>query len=203
MPPSTATSKVFVVGLSKTGTHSLHNAFLRLGLRSIHYPDPAPILRRDFSSLADFDAAGDIPISLSFRELDAAYPRSRFILTTRPLDPWLESIRAHLARRDHPRYTANTPAAEVRRRIYGNARFDPDGYARAYHLHHLSVRDHFRKRRSDLLELNICGGEGWDSLCPFLGLPVPAEPFPHTNRRPDSEPEPVVVSVPAPAARPA
>ncbi|MBL9030400.1 MAG: hypothetical protein JNM80_01660 [Phycisphaerae bacterium] len=203
MPPSNATPKVFVVGLSKTGTHSLHNALLRLGLRSIHYPDPAPFLRGEFSSLAPFDAAGDIPVSLFFKELDAAYPASRFILTTRPLDPWLESIRAHLARRDHPRYTTSTPAAEVRRRIYGSPRFDPDGYARAYHLHLLRVHDHFRDRPRDLLELNICGGEGWDSLCPFLGLPVPAEPFPHTNRRPDIEPEPVVVSVPAPAARPA
>lgn len=203
MRPSS--SKTFAIGLSKTGTHSLHHAFLRLGLRSIHYPDPAPLLRGDFTTLAPFDAAGDIPVALFYQQLDAAFPGSRFILTTRPLEPWLESIRAHLARRDHPRYTANTPAAQVRHRMYGSVRFHPDAYTRAFQLHHVRVRDYFRDRPDDLLEINICAGQGWDALCPFLGLPIPSQPFPHTNRRPDVPAEPAVIAVPlvVPATRPA
>jgi len=52
-------------------------------------------------------------------------------------------------------------------------------------------RSHFRwlcrwhrdemKRATDnreLLEMNICDGDGWELLCPFLGVPVPDIDFP-------------------------
>ena len=37
-------------------------------------------------------------------------------------------------------------------------------------------------RPGDFLVINIPAGEGWDKLCPFLGLPVPDAPFPLKNR---------------------
>ena len=43
------------------------------------------------------------------------------------------------------------------------------------------VRHYFARRDSDFLEMNICGGEGWDKLCAFLDLATPATPFPHAN----------------------
>jgi hypothetical protein len=46
------------------------------------------------------------------------------------------------------------------------------------------VHDYFRERPDDLLVLNICAGEGWERLCPFLGQDVPGIPFPWANRRP-------------------
>jgi predicted SAM-dependent methyltransferase len=51
----------------------------------------------------------------------------------------------------------------------------------------LSVFEHlritlFEGRPDDLLIFNICGGEGYETLCPFLGLPILGEPFPHENR---------------------
>ena len=48
-------TKVFGIGLSKTGTTSLTSALGGLGYRAIHYP-PLPDLRR---TLADYDAAAD------------------------------------------------------------------------------------------------------------------------------------------------
>jgi len=33
-----------------------------------------------------------------------------------------------------------------------------------------------------LLVMDVTRGDGWDLLCPFLGLPIPSEPFPHENR---------------------
>ena len=33
----------------------------------------------------------------------------------------------------------------------------------------------------DLFVLDVRGGEGWEKLCPFLGLNVPDVPFPHAN----------------------
>jgi len=29
-----------------------------------------------------------------------------------------------------------------------------------------------------VLRMNICAGEGYEKVCPFLGMPVPAESFP-------------------------
>ena len=40
---------------------------------------------------------------------------------------------------------------------------------------------HFAGRPDDLLVLDVVGGEGWERLCPFLGLAPPDEPFPHFN----------------------
>ena len=33
-----------------------------------------------------------------------------------------------------------------------------------------------------LLVIDIVGGDGWEQLCPFLGVPIPEEPFPHSNK---------------------
>lgn len=30
--------------------------------------------------------------------------------------------------------------------------------------------------------MNVCAGEGWTKLCPFLRADIPARPFPHENR---------------------
>jgi len=34
-----------------------------------------------------------------------------------------------------------------------------------------------------LLRMRLTAGDAWQLLCPFLGLPVPDEPFPHLNAR--------------------
>jgi hypothetical protein len=47
------------------------------------------------------------------------------------------------------------------------------------------VRQFFAdKPAGKLLELAICEGEGWEKLCPFLDVPVPAVPFPVKNTAP-------------------
>ena len=46
---------------------------------------------------------------------------------------------------------------------------------------HAEVRRYFSNRPDDLLELNIAGGQGWEALCPFLGLAAPDQPFPRLN----------------------
>jgi glutamyl-tRNA(Gln) amidotransferase subunit E len=43
-------------------------------------------------------------------------------------------------------------------------------------------RDYFDGRRRDLLELDICNGHSWDSLCSFLHVAAPEHPFPHEGK---------------------
>jgi hypothetical protein len=46
------------------------------------------------------------------------------------------------------------------------------------------VKEYFRDRPDDLLVMNICAGEGWEKLCPFLGLAIPKVKFPHEFKTP-------------------
>jgi hypothetical protein len=45
------------------------------------------------------------------------------------------------------------------------------------------VNEYFSGREDDILYLDICGGEGWESLCKFLGKEVPDIPFPSKNNK--------------------
>ena len=60
-------------------------------------------------------------------------------------------------------------------------REDTDGRPPFVEAHHQRVADYFEGRQ-DLLVLRIAAGDGWERLCPFLGEPVPDEPFPHRHR---------------------
>jgi hypothetical protein len=140
-----------------------------------------PILER-------FDVAADTPVCASFEALDAGYPGSKFILTTRDRQSWLESCHGFWAERLEP-YLLENPrspnAAYIRAicdKLYGGSGFDPERFLRAYDEYHARVRRHFRDRSTDLLALDICAGEGWGPLCEFLGLPRPRAEFPWSNR---------------------
>lgn len=176
--------KIFGIGLSKTGTHTLNQCLEVLGFRSVHYPSPALMNAGRFDeALAGYDAATDISVSAYFRELDAAYPASKFILTLRDIESWLKSIEDHMARREHELGDPNCPKAVVREIIYGARAFDRPTYANGYWTHVENVRAHFADRPGDLLEMDLCGGEGWERLCPFLGVSIPDAPIPWLNRR--------------------
>lgn len=175
---------VFGIGLSKTGTHTLTSALEALGYRAIHYPDPRAMLEGRFEdALRGFNAATDISVSAFFRELDAAYPGSRFILTTRDEGAWLESVEDHRARRDALPIEANCPKAEIRRRLYRSARFDREVYRAALTRHARDVAGYFADRPGDLLLVDICARPAWEPICEFLRCPVPDLPFPHRNAR--------------------
>ncbi|MFI4941451.1 MAG: sulfotransferase family protein [Burkholderiales bacterium] len=174
--------KIFGVGLSRTGTTSLHVALLRLGYASVHYPLDAAAcwLAGNFSAhdpLAEFDACLDIPTSVYFRELDKAYPGSRFILTIRNEDHWAASIEKLHARLPPP--SPHTQLRDMVRLVtYGTHYFHPERYRRIFNEHNDAVREYFRTRPESLLVMDVSAGEGWNKLCPFLGIPVPAGGFP-------------------------
>jgi hypothetical protein len=69
----------------------------------------------------------------------------------------------------------------IRELVYGSFEFDADRWRRSYEAHAEAVRQYFADRPDDLLEMDITAGDGWDVLCPFLGMPSPTIPFPHVN----------------------
>lgn len=176
--------KVFCIGLNKTGTRSLHEALGRLGLRSLHWgglergPQVRAAVERAeregrplLSDIDDVDAYSDIlALSTNFDLLDHQYPGSRFILTVRDLEAWLDSRRRHVE--------ANIARKERGEYAGGFLTVDIEGWTTEMEEHVAGVRTYFADRPQDLLEMNIPEGDAWDRLCPFLDLPVPDDPFP-------------------------
>lgn len=170
--------KVFGIGLSKTGTTTLAKALSILGYKSVHAWKQ--------SQLHTYEAATDVPAAVRYRELDERYAGAKFILTVRHLPSWLESCRRMWQARDLFNMVL-LPSAAVeytycRMKLYGMMEYDRDLFEQAYNRHVREVREHFKDRPNDFLELDICAGEGWEKLCPFLGKPVPRKPFPWRNR---------------------
>ena len=69
-------------------------------------------------------------------------------------------------------------------RLYGTQKYEPEAFSRVYDIYVAEVSEYFKDRSQDLLILDICGGEGWDKLAPFLGATIPKVPFPFEIRLP-------------------
>jgi hypothetical protein len=65
--------------------------------------------------------------------------------------------------------------------LYETVEFDDVRFRAGYRRHHEDVFRYFAKRPTDLLCLRICEGEGWSTLCDFLGHDAPATEFPRLN----------------------
>jgi hypothetical protein len=73
---------------------------------------------------------------------------------------------------------------------YSFKKVDREGWTRHRAEYLADLDRYFAKRPGDLLVINIPAGDGWEKLCPFLGVPVPDLPFPFKNRlAPDSASE--------------
>jgi hypothetical protein len=187
-----AEPKIFGIGLSKTATTSLDRALNELGIKSIHFPHD-PTTYRELSCgtyqltiLERFRAATDISVSPFYAQLDKAYPNSKFILTIRDVDAWLQSIREHFEfmwqwaahDRHFHKFVEFITAC-----VYGAHYFQRDRFVYVYRQHLKNVHEYFANRRDDLLTVDICAGEGWKPLCTFLHEAVPQGPFPCANRQ--------------------
>ena len=176
--------KVLGIGLGRTGTTSLARALQILGYKTKHCPDfylgEGGELIISSEDVREYEALTDEPTILVFKDVDREYPGSKFILTTREMDGWLTSIVNNgNALREFRRQSPAIPVLfEV---LYGSSTFDRDIYAEAHHRHVVAVRDYFSDRPQDLLVMDICAGDGWEKMCPFLSKPIPDRPFPERN----------------------
>ena len=175
-------SKIFGLGLSRTGTTSLHIALVLLGIPSIHYPIDAARHwlwgRFDMDRLTDFDACGDLPTPIYFRQLDNMYPGAKFILTTRNVDTWLDSVERHFTEAPPP--SQHTLLRDfIRIATYGVCQFHRGRFRDVYLRHSDAVRRYFVDRPQDLVELDFAAGHGWPELCAFIERPIPTIAFPN------------------------
>ena len=176
--------RIFGIGLNKTATSSLHEALTLLGYRSLHDGGPAVHdavkaafdTKRPLLSNLDqtFDAFSDIGfLSRRFGFLDRQYPGSRFVLTVRPVDEWVDSRRRHVQRNIELKQAGGYDGTFLV--------VDEERWREEWHHHMQRVRDYFGDRR-DILEVDLTRNPSWKPLCELLGVPVPDDPFPWANR---------------------
>lgn len=192
-------TRIFGIGMHKTATTSLHHALEMLGYDSAHWKSAhwAKAIWQEMNRLgrsATLErsyALCDLPITLLYRQLDRAYPRSKFILTVREESRWIETVKAHWNPEINPfRKAWNTDpfSHRIHQVLYGRQDFDAATMLARYRRHNREVMEYFKGRRSDLLVMDMDfgwpkredRGAGWPELCGFLGQPVPKAPYPRS-----------------------
>ena len=181
--------KVFGIGLNKTGTTTLGQCGEILGFRSTSCDRDLLedfVVRKDLSGIRrkaeQYDFFEDWPWPLLYKELDLMFPGSKFILTVRKSEEdWFESLKKH-ALRTHP-------TKHCRKLAYGHhfPHHKKAEFIDIYRNHNACVRDYFKDRRDDFLELCWETGDGFERLCDFLDLKVPDKTLPHANRAIDQD----------------
>lgn len=192
--PDRSAPKVFGIGLSRTGTSSLHAALGILGFTSLHWKNHLTMDLIRSEDIPLFDAFSDTGITARFEELSAMYPAARFVWTTRPVDDWGRSVRDHYGRQlgvQQPGELLHPPVADSFRGLKGRIEASVYGHhatwEEAYAAHARRVEHFFADKAPDrLLRTSLTGGDGWAPLCRFLDRPIPDRPFPHANRRPSA-----------------
>lgn len=184
-------SKVFGIGLPKTGTTTLGYCFNQFGFRHRSYSmDLAVQVKRNelenvLAEAEKYETFEDWPWFSIYRELDQRFPNSKFILTLRKdTETYVASLRKHHARQGIKKEDFVKPSWWDD--VFG---FAPDQWdylksAQRYERHNREVLEYFRDRTNDLLVVCWENSDGWDKLSKFLNKPCPDEPFPHLNISP-------------------
>ena len=136
----------------------------------------------------------DNPGACVWRELMAAYPDAKVILTLHPKGPetWYESTvetiyrmeRSWLLRLVQPVIPVMRRIGPMVRRLVWerNHRGTLKDKAQAIHRYEAHIEEVKAAVQTDrLLVMKV--SEGWAPLCRFLDVPVPDEPFPRVNDR--------------------
>ena len=179
-------NKLFGIGAAKTGTTTLGKCFQILGY--VHQGQNLglvnDIAKCDLSNIIALaktrQSFEDWPWIILYRELDEAFPGSKFVLTFRETKKWLRSYNNMLRNQGNVSAELN----EIRRILY-NLPFPQVSEQQLvswYEEHNSNVMRYFRDRPEDLLALNWEYGHSWVELCGFLDQSIPDAPFPHENR---------------------
>jgi len=192
------TLSVIGAGLGRTGTLSLKHALEAIGLGPCYHmvevfknPDapnwwyeaavePA---KADWARIfKGYNSTVDWPNATFYKELAAAYPDAKVILTERDPDEWFESTQATIfAEREGMDSNAPFPRmiAKVIFELFDGRMHDRDKLISVYKAHNAEVRAVIPAER--LLVYHVA--DGWAPLCDFLGVPAPQGETPKVNSR--------------------
>ncbi len=196
--------RVIGAGFGRTGTASLQQALQQLGFDKCYHMgevfqrvedaevwdaamDGQPV---DWDTLfAGYQATVDWPACTFYQALMQQYPEAKVILTVRNPEKWHASaLQTIYGVRSVP-VSEMGPLASILQAIipmhdhvvWGgtfHGRFAEKEYAiDVFNRHNDEVKRVVPPERLLVYEVS----QGWEPLCQFLDMPVPAEPFPHLN----------------------
>lgn len=190
------TLDVIGVGFGRTGTYSLKHALEQLGFGPCHHgfellrhPEQVPLWDRALAGepvwdevFAGYRSTTDFPSLDCWRELVAAYPRAKVVLTVRDPDRWYDSL---LTLGDHLRDPQVRALVQERvpwlgrptRMFDGVDLTDRAAVIDRFERHTAEVREVVPADRLLVYEVR----QGWGPLCAFLGVDVPTGEFPRRN----------------------
>lgn len=198
------TIKVLGAGLGRTGTLSLKIALEMLGLgpcyhmaEVFHHPTHPDLWSAAADGQVDWEklfegyaSTVDWPSTYFWRELANYYPDAKVILTHRSTESWIKSAKATIFRHMESDPPEDKPIMAAQKRMVqklilrssfaGNVE-DPVHLAKVYEAHNEEVRRTIPADRLLVYQVK----EGWEPLCKFLGVPVPAADFPSVNSTED------------------
>lgn len=203
--------EVIGAGLGRTGTLSLKAALERLGFGPCYHmtelfshPEHTPTWEAalrgepvDWEDVfAGYRATVDWPGAAYYDRLLARYPDAKVLLSVRDPERWYDSVAntiyqaGRLAQAGRPPGGADDPQFAARARIgrmidamawqrtFGGQFEDRARAIATYEAHNRAVQEHVPADKLLVFDVKA----GWEPLCRFLGVPVPAdEPFPHLN----------------------
>lgn len=175
--------KLFCIGLPRTGTSSLSMALEILGVETQHAPCELDVEYYDHGPAAYTDTPIWVPEM--FRKLALRFPQAKFIYTYRQPEQWLRSVKR--LRFFTSREMLHEPADEWAYTTVLGYPFKRNKWIMAYQGHCDDVFEFFGDQPQRLLSIDLTRELDdrikWNELCRFLELPVPAQPFPHQNKK--------------------
>jgi hypothetical protein len=189
--------KVIGVGLGRTGTMSLKLALEQIGFAPCYHmaelmmnPARGPLWiaaadgKPDWEAIFEgYPATTDYPACIWWRELAAAYPNAKLILTLRDPEKWFESTQATILSEAMTERIKSSPLVPFFEKTIWKA-FGDRTHDRAFMIdhferHNAAIKAAIPKERLLVYEVS----EGWEPLCEFLDVDVPDTPFPKVNSR--------------------
>jgi hypothetical protein len=205
---------VIGAGFGRTGTHTLNLALEMLGFGPCHHMDD--VMKSDQQKAwfraagkgeavdwdevyAGFQSAVDWPTAYFWRELADHFPNAKVILSVRDPEKWFESASSTIFNMMGPNASPESfGVAVIRNKVFGGNVEDKAHVMATMARHNAAVKAAIPPERLLVYEVS----DGWAPLCGFLGVPVPAEPFPVSNTR-DSFRARLLSGGSAPPTRPA
>ncbi len=200
--------KIFCIGRNKTGTTSLRCLFHNLGY-TIGKQRDAELLFKDYKKqrwgkIIEYcettDFFQDSPFSYPgiCKPLDKAFPNSKFILSVRDSpEEWYRSLIKSQSRLfgqgkipteydlkratyvyigwawDTHKYLYNSPNRSL---------YHKDTLINHYINHNKEIREYFKDRPNDFIEINLANKDDFPRLIAFLGIKTQIKKFPWKNK---------------------
>ena len=208
------TLRIIGAGFGRTGTMSVYTALNQLGFPCYHMfevlenkenkshldfwrkvANAEPGTQHDWKQIfSNYAAAVDNPACCVWRELFAAYPEAKVVLTVHPrgAEAWYESTMDTIYFTEtmwqfkvlefatpFGRKFGDMSRKLIWQRSHKGTMDDRDKAIAHYHQHIADVKAAVPADRL----LMFSADQGWMPLCEFLGVPVPESEFPNVNDR--------------------